>query len=458
MSQESNAIAEEIAVWASQLKPADIPQSVRSMANRMLLDFCGNSVSARNLDYIQAVSEGWDGSGDCTAFGHSKGFDAAGAAVINGTAAHGEDYDDTYEGSPVHAGSPAIAAVLAACERFDRSGADALVGIAVAVETMCRMTVVAPTAIHRAGFHPTAVIGTMGASAGIGAALGLSTSQITNALGIAGSLASGIIEYLAEGTWTKRLHPGWAAQSGLKAALLARQGFTGPRTVFEGTHGFFFAFSDPSISRDFSHLTDGLGTDWRMNNVAFKPYACGTMAQPYIDCAIRLAEEGVPASDIVGIECETGEGIVHRLWEPLTEKHRPSTPYSAKFSIPYLIAVGFIDGTVGLAQFTEDRIRDPGILQLAGKVSYVVDPENEYPRNYTGHIRAILADGGETVIRQPFLRGGVRGPLSDDELARKFRDNTTFGGWDERRSEALLTWCESLFDAPNLGGIEAFRA
>ena len=362
-------IAELIADWAAAVTPTTVPDAVRTMAENVLLDFAGNCVSARNFDYIRSLTESWDGEGDCTAFGHARGFDAAGAAVVNGTAAHGEDFDDTFEGSPVHAGAPAMPAVLAACERYGRSGGEALTGAAVAMELMCRMTVVAPTAIHRAGFHPTAVIGAMGAAAGVGSVLGLKPAAIANALGIAGSMASGIIEYLAEGTWTKRLHPGWAAQCGLRAALMARSGFTGPRTVFEGTHGFFFTFADPSIEQDFSHLTAGLGKDWRMERLAFKPYACGTMAQPYIDCAIGLAKRGVQADDIATIECETGEGIVHRLWEPLAEKHRPSTPYSAKFSIPYLLAVGFLDGAVGLAQFSEDRIHDPAMLSLAGKVA-----------------------------------------------------------------------------------------
>lgn len=456
-SKDEKALAEIYADWAASLKPAAIPKEVRAVAADVLLDFAGNCVSVRNLDYMRKIVAAWDGQGDCTAFGHARAFDAAGAAVINGTGAHGEDFDDTYEGSPVHAGAPAIPGVLAACERFGRSGGDALAGIAVAMELMCRMTVVAPTAIHRAGFHPTAVIGTMGAAAGVAAALGMPGPQIAQALGIAGSMASGIIEYLAEGTWTKRLHPGWAAQSGLKAALLARQGFTGPRTVFEGTHGFFFAFSDPAIPRDFSHLTEGLGADWRMRRIAFKPYACGTMAQPYIDCAIALAKQGVEATDIAEIHCETGEGIVHRLWDPLAEKHRPSTPYSAKFSIPYLIAVGFLDGAVGLAQFEEARVRDPAVLDIAGKVRYVVDPDNEYPRNYTGHIRAVLKSGKDVVVRQPYLRGGTREPLPHDEIAAKFRNNVAFGGWDERQADALQRWCEGLFDAPDLRGIAAFR-
>ena len=151
---------------------------------------------------------------------------AAGAAFVNGTAAHGEDFDDTFEGGPVHAGAVIVPAVLAACERYNPDGRSALLGIAVGTEVICRLSVVVPKAVHKAGFHPTAVFGAMGAAAGVGAALGLEQRQMVDALGIAGSMAGGIIEYLAEGAWTKRLHPGWAAQSG------PARGAAGTRTVF----------------------------------------------------------------------------------------------------------------------------------------------------------------------------------------------------------------------------------
>lgn len=456
-AEPSPAIAERYAAWATALQAGNIPTAARNAAANALLDVAGLCVSAREQDYVRAVLAAWEGDGDCTALGHGRGLVAAGAALVNGTAAHGEDYDDTFEGTPVHTGAVVIPAVLAACERDGRGGGDALRGIVAGAELMCRMALVATTSIHRAGFHPTAVIGALGAAAGVGTALGLTARQMTDALGIAGSMASGIIEYLAEGTWTKRLHPGWAAQSGLRAAALAREGFLGPRTVIEGEHGFFHAFTDGSVPPDFSHVTDGLGETWHMAGIAFKPYACGTMAQPFIDCAISLAEDGVDAAGIDGIVCEVGEGTVHRLWEPLAEKHRPSTPYSAKFSVPFCIAVGLIDRAAGLSQFTEDRIRDADVLALAAKIRYEVDPGNEYPRNYTGHVKATLRDGTVREARQPYLRGGAREPLTRDELLAKFRANTAFGGWNEAQAGTLETFCAGAFDAADLSGQRQFR-
>ena len=289
-----------------------------------LLDVAGLCIAARGTDYIRAALAAWDAEGPCTALGHRRGLDAAGAAFVNGTAAHGEDFDDSFEGTPVHASAVVLPAVLAAAERYGLSGADLLRGYVVGSELMCRLALVAPTAIHRAGFHPTAVIGALGAAAGVGAALRLSPRQLTDALGIAGSMASGIIEYLAEGTWTKRMHAGWAAQAGLRAALLGREGFFGPRTVLEGEHGFFHAFGVPA-SRPTSVRDRKSRDDWQMAKIAFKPYACGTMLHPFIDCAIRLAREGVAAGEVREVTCRVGEGTVHRLWEPLAEKRRPST-------------------------------------------------------------------------------------------------------------------------------------
>src|SRR5271169_7158546 len=281
------AVAEHLAQKICALDPARLPQAVRVKCEELLIDVVGLAVTARNEDYVRSVLAGCDDDGPCTVIGHGRGLSAAGAALVNGTAIHGEDFDDTFEGGPVHAGAVVVPAVLAACERHALDGRAALLGIAVGVETMCRLSTVAPTLTHKAGFHPTAVFGTMGAAAGVGAAFKLTPRQLVEALGTAASMASGIIEYLAEGAWTKRLHAGWAAQSGIRAALLGRAGFLGPRTVFEGTHGFFHGFAH-TTKGDFDAVNGDFGTRWVTETLAFKPYPCGTMTHPYIDCARRL--------------------------------------------------------------------------------------------------------------------------------------------------------------------------
>jgi 2-methylcitrate dehydratase PrpD len=314
---------------------------------------------------------------------------------------------------------------------------------------------VAPKAIHKAGFHPTAVIGTVAAAAAVSAALGLDEKRTVSAIGIAGSMAAGIIEYLAEGTWTKRMHAGNAAQSGIRAALLARGGFLGPRSVFEGTHGFFQAFA-PSRAPDFSPVLDTLGQEWVMETIAFKPYACGTMTQPFIDCAIQLAERGIAASDIETIVCQVGEGTVHRLWEPLAYKHAPQTTYAAKFSTPICMALGFIDRKAGLAQFTEERIFDPAVRELASKISYVIDPNDEYPTNFTGQLKAHLKDGSDIEIRQPHMRGGKHAPLTIAEIEEKFTDNAIYGGWKRETAEAFLALSHTIFESKDVDGFKEY--
>src|SRR5229473_2658908 len=387
------SVAETLAQKIVALKAGTLPAATTRKCEDLLIDVVGLCVTARNEDYIESALGGWDDDGPCTAIGHRRMLTASGAAFVNGTAAHGEDFDDTFEGGPVHAGAVIVPAVLAACERHNPDGRMALTGIAV---------------------------------------------------GIAGSMAGGIIEYLAEGAWTKRLHAGWAAQSGIRAALLARHGFVGPRTVFEGVHGLFHGFAH-TTKGDYDALTGDFGTRWVTDTLAFKPYPCGTMAQPYIDCARRLAARGVKAEDVREIVCEVAEGTVHRLWEPLADKQQPRNGYAAKFATPYLLATGFVRGGVGLGEFTEAAIRDSGVLALAAKVKYVIDPQNPYPNNYTGHVRATMKDGSVTEERQPYLRGGAQEPLTRQDVTEKFGLNAQHGGWTRAQSDATLKLLARLY-------------
>jgi 2-methylcitrate dehydratase PrpD len=440
------AVAETLAAKIAALKPGELPASTTRKCEDLLIDIVGLCVTARNEDYVRSSMAGCDDDGLCTVIGHQRTLTAAGAAFVNGTAAHGEDFDDTFEGGPVHAGAVIVPAVLSACERHNPDGRMALTGIAVGTEVLCRLSLVVPKAVHKAGFHPTAIFGAMGAAAGVGAALGLNSKQIVDALGIAGSMAGGIIEYLAEGAWTKRMHAGWAAQSGLRAALLARAGFVGPRTVFEGVHGLFHGFAH-TTKGDYDALTGDFGTRWVTDTLAFKPYPCGTMAQPYIDCAKRLAARGIAAEDISEILCEVAEGTVHRLWEPLADKQRPRNGYSAKFAVPYLLATGFVHGGVGLGAFTETAVRDADVLALAAKVKFVIDPDNPYPNNYTGHIKATMKDGSVVEERQPYLRGGAQEPLTRRDVTDKFALNAQHGGWSKSRSDEALRLLAGLYGA-----------
>ena len=291
--------------------------------------------------------------------GHARTLTAAGAAFVNGTAAHGEDFDDTFEGGPVHAGAVIVPAVLAACERHNPDGRMALTGIAVGTEVLCRLSLVVPKAVHKAGFHPTAIFGAMGAAAGVGAALGLNAKQIVDALGIAGSMAGGIIEYLAEGAWTKRLHAGWAAQSGIRAALLARAGFC------RSAHGV--RGRARAVSRFCPHHQGRLRRADRRFRHALGDGHAGVQALSLRDHGAALHRLRAAA----GRARRQGRRISPRSSArsrkaPCTgcgsrsaDKQRPRNGYAAKFAMPYLLATGFVHGGVGLGAFTESAIARP---------------------------------------------------------------------------------------------------
>lgn len=449
-------VSECLADWLAGLELDQIPDKARRAAADTILDTVCLTVAALETDYGQAVRAAFPDPGTATVWGLAEGRSPEAAAVINGTCGHGEDYDNTFEGCPVHTGVVIVPALLAAAERYGLGSSDVARGIIAGIEVMCRLGLVADKAVHKAGFHPTAVLGAMSAAAAVATALRLDRTGIRNALGVAGSTASGIIEYLADGSSTKRLHAGWAAQAGLRAAALGAAGFTGPKTVFEGSHGFFYAFSTPRAT-DFAPLVDDLGTRWESARLAFKPFACGTMTQPYVDCAIDLARRGIRPEQVVRITCDVGEGTVHRLWEPLDIKRKPPTPYAAKFSGPYCLAAGWIWGDAGLAQFTETSVRDPRALELAAKVDFRIDPENEYPANYTGHIRAELVDGSVVEARVPCLRGGARAPLTREELLVKARANLVFAGRDPAAADRLAQWSDALMEGQAPFATDALR-
>ena len=445
-------IAEEFSSWSKTLSVKDIPEKTQSTLKFLLKDICGIILSARNENYVKSLVETYKGSGNLVSLGHSERFDLFSSAIIAGTAAHGEDFDDTFEGNPMHVGATMIPAMLSAAQKFNLNGDQILKGLTIGSELICRLALVAPTAMHKQSFHPTAVCGTFGVAAGLSSVLDLTEKQMVSALGIAGSFTSGIIEYLAEGSWTKRVHPGWSANSGMNAALIAKSGFYGPRTVFEGEHGFFEAFALKEIERDYSHLTDGLGNRWENQNLAFKPFACGTMAQPFVDCAIKIRKKIKNLNNISSITAKVGEGTVHRLWEPLKEKKNPSTPYSAKFSVPYCVAVGFIRGDAGLNEFNEKSINDKEILNLASKVNYEIDPNNEYPKNYTGTLICKTSEN-EFTEHQPCFRGGIKEPLTKNDIDKKYNANLNYSKISEENKKSLNNFIETLFTKPDFSKI-----
>ncbi|HEY7518781.1 MAG TPA: MmgE/PrpD family protein [Methylomirabilota bacterium] len=421
------SVARTLARFVVRLSLDDVPPSVVTTAELLTLDTLGNALAAVPEDFGGAVlraAERLGGPPESTLIGRGTRASAANAALANGTLAHGLDFDDTREDAIVHTGSVAIPTALAVGEAVGASGRRTLEAIIAAVEVMCRVGLAVPGRFHARHFHPTALAGGFGAIAAAGRLRGLDEGQLVSAFGIGGSQAAGIIEYLTDGTWTKRLHPGWAAHAGVVAATLAESGMLGPETVFEGAHGFYQAFAGGHDEARLTDLLRTLGETWELANLTFKPYPCGSIAHPYMDCALRLRERHrVDPARIVAIRCRTAAGPVPRLWEPLAAKHAPPNGYAAKFSLPYLIASMLVRGRAGLAEFRDDAVRDPEVLRVAGRVTYEVDPTIDYPRRFVGDVRVRLASGQELVEHQPHSRGGPEHPVTRDELEAKFRGN-----------------------------------
>jgi len=421
------SIARRFARFVTGLALEDLPPAVVTRTTLLVLDTLGSCLASSTMDFGRAVirtAERLGGAPESSLLGGKAKVAAANAVLANGTLAHGLDFDDTREDAIVHTGCVAVTTALAVGEAVGASGRTALEAMLAGVEVMCRVGLAVPGKFHARNFHPTALSGSFAAAASAGKLYGLTEDQLVHAFGICGSQASGIIQYLADGSWTKRFHPGWAAHAGVVAALLAQTGFTGPESVFEGRQGFYQAFAGGYNEGRMDHLLESLGKAWEVEHLTFKPYPCGSVAHPYMDCALRLrARHAIRPDQIAEIHCRTAQGPVPRLWEPLAEKRRPPNGYAAKFSLPYLVAVMLVKGRAGLAEFTNEAVQDEAVLGAAAKVYYELDPTINYPRQFVGHLRIRLMDGRVLEERQDHPRGGPKFPMSREELEAKFRGN-----------------------------------
>jgi 2-methylcitrate dehydratase PrpD len=433
--------ARRLARFVVGLELDAIPIPVATKARWLALDTLGASLAASREDFggaVLGVAERLGGPPESALIGSPVRVGAPNAVLANATLAHGLDFDDTREEAIVHTGCVAVTTALAVGEAVGAPGRAVLEALIAGVEVMCRVGLTVPGALHARHFHPTAVVGSFGAAAAAGKLHRLSEAQLAHAFGICGSQAAGIIQYLADGSWTKRLHPGWAAHAGVMATLLARGGFTGPEAVLEGPHGLYAAFAGGHDEARLHRLLDSLGRVWELEQLTFKPYPCGSIAQPYMDCALRLRERHrLGPGEIAGVRCRTAAGPVPRLWEPLAAKHAPPNGYAAKFSLPYLVAVILVKGRAGLAEFADEAVRDEAVLRLAKQVTYELDASIDYPRQFIGDVEVALADGRVVRERQERPRGGPDAPLGPGELEAKFRANAAVALSGEQAERAI---------------------
>ncbi len=415
-------LAEKLATFTASLRPDMLPADVLASVRLRVLDIIGLALAASTRDFAQPVLAAVDAAaGPCTIIGSRRIAMPAMAALANGTLAHGLDFDDTHAASITHASAVVIPSALAVAEVSGISGRDVITAAVAGYEAIARLGMAAPGAFHARGWHATSTCGAFAAALTAGKLMGLDATKLTHALGLAGSFASGLMEFLEDGSAVKRLHAGWAAHAGVLAASLAAGGVTGPASVLEGRFGFYRTFVSAEPNAD---VFETLGQKWETSRISFKPYPCCHLAHAYIDCALRLRnEQRVEADAIASVECRVPAGEIPIVCEPRAVKLRPRTTYEAQFSLPYVVAAAFIDGRVGLDTFTEARLGDERLLALAARVQHVVDTTSTFPEGFPGWVRVRLEDARVVEVREPDGRGSPSRPLPESAILEKFRDN-----------------------------------
>ena len=322
--------SQRLSDWAAALSYEDLPPAVIEHTRLRVLDVFGLVLAGHGTPFGRSVREAvlaLNPGGPCRILGSGDRTSPGGAALANGALSQALEFDDTHNESIVHMSSPAVAAAFALAEAGSLGGRDLITAIAIGNEISCRIGSVAPGQFHRRGFHPTGLFATFGATFLAAKLLGLTVPQMTNAAGIAGSFASGLLECWVDGTQSKFLHPGWAAQSGITAATLARAGATGPATILEGRFGLFAShLQDSAVTRDYGRIADGLGQHWESERASFKPFPAAHVIHPYLDAVLRLrAEHGIDPREVERVACPVAAYIVGIVCEPVSEKRRPRT-------------------------------------------------------------------------------------------------------------------------------------
>ena len=420
-----NSLSLDLAGWTLGLRYEDLPERVVADVKLRVLDTLGLIIGGAATPMGRAVhaASGGLGSGRrARLIPSGKRTSAPTAALAHGTQAHAEDFDDTHNESIMHSSAPVVATVLALGESVHASGRESIVLIAAGNELNCRLGCVAPGRFHDHGFHPTSVLGSVTSAIVAARMLGLDACGAANAAGIAGSQASGILEAYEDGTWSKTLHPGWAAHAGVTAGMLASAGFTGPRTVLEGRFGLYRSFLHGSArSFDFERVSAGLGDTWEQLDSSFKPYPCAHAIHSFVDAALEArASLGLRPGDIASIEARVAPHFVELICEPRELKIRPRTPTHARASLQYAIAAALEAGSLGPEHYTEASIETPAVLALAEKVTWVPDPSPPPATQYAGAVTIETADGRRATAELAHNRGSRENPMTRDDLVAKF--------------------------------------
>lgn len=415
-----------LAEWIHALSIDSIPSSVVDRVGYLLLDLLGVEIYGLRLEssvVARRFAEKWGGTGPATVLGSSATTQPSIAALVNGITAHGPELDDVMEEASLHPAVVNLSALLSIAEDERLKGFDSRRFIEATVasyEVMVRIGTAVNIPRHYArGFHPTGTAGSFGAAAGVAKYLGQDASTIQNAMGLAGSQAAGSLAYLQNGSWAKRFNAGWAAHSGIVAALMAASGLTGPDDILAGRNGFFQAYTDEPLLR---HLTEGLGKDWAIERVAIKPYGCCRYSHSAIDAALALRKQGLRTDQISAMRILMSKPALMLVGEPEAPKRSPDTSVDAQFSVYYAILVALVEGHADAEDFADPKTfvrRHPEIESLRASISPECD--ELFPQHWATRLIVKTKEGRhmEQFVMDP--KGSPEKPLTWDELITRFR-------------------------------------
>ncbi len=452
-------LASQVAEWVARVRFDDLPSDIVDATKLRILDVLGLALAGAETRFGRAIRSGAvavSPPGPCRILGRGDQVGVTSAAFANASFPQALEFDDTHNESIVHMSSPSVAATLALSETRTISGRDAILAIAISNEIACRVGVVAPGQFHRRGFHPTGLFSPFGIAYGAGKLLGLDAQNLAHAAGTCGSFAAGVLECWVDGTDTKFLHSGWAAQSGVSAAIFAAAGVTGPPKIFEGRFGLFAShLQDPGAAKKLDRIVDRLGSHWESRYSSFKPFPAAHVLHPYISAILRLRDQGVQPADVARIECPVAEFNVSIVCEPVEEKRAPASQAHCRVCLQYTLAEALYCGRLGRDAY-EDRNRlNPAILALARTVDYYVDPEFPGPGRFKGAVRVTLTDGRVLTEVEEYNRGSAENPMTPLELRAKFDDNAsrTLGAAERDRLATEIGRTENLSDVSTLVGL-----
>ncbi|MDI2132452.1 MmgE/PrpD family protein [Yinghuangia seranimata] len=434
-------VAEELAGWGTGLQDAAVPHEVRAAAVRHLVDGVGTALAARRLDAVDhgiALAVGLGGPPESSVLGTTERLSAPVAAFATGVLVHGLDFDDTHAGGLIHPTAVVLPAAFAVGQQVGATGTEVLTACVVGYETACRIAAASPYGFHARGLHATQVAGVFSAAAVTAKLLRLDAPTTAAALGIAGSSAGGLLEFLSTGDATKQLHPGSASMSGVIAARLAALGASGPTTVLEGPRGVYAALSAREARPE--QVTDRLGSTWETTRITIKPYPSCQLMHAALDAgaSVVAAAGRLAEADVAHITVEVHPDSAAVVCEPAEAKARPRNAYDARFSLPWSLAALLTDGVLTLDTYADVSLARPDVAALAETIRTVTVPGPKVAADAAARVTVRLTDGRVLTGRVGRSHGGPDTPLPQAALHAKFLGNTGGGGTAEELLDRLL--------------------